>query len=108
MKRYRSDILYINIALVLTGVADLATTLYWLNAGLIVEANPVMAAVLNTDFHLFICVKLATLAGYVAVVQWYSRRNYRFAKLVSAFTLISYWLIYTLSFISVNRHTLLG
>lgn len=104
----KSYILPANAMLVLVGVADLLSTLYWLKTGQAVEVNPVMAAVLHGGIGLFIGVKLATLTAFVGVMEWYRRRrSAAFARLVGSATLIGYISIYTVSFCCVNYPTLL-
>ncbi|MGI6294845.1 MAG: DUF5658 family protein [Armatimonadota bacterium] len=104
----KSYILPANAMLLLVGVADLLSTLYWLKTGQVIEVNPVMAAVLHGGIGLFIGVKLATLGAFVGVMEWYRRRrNPAFAHLVGNATLIGYIGIYTVSFCCVNYSTLL-
>lgn len=101
-------VLRANVLLVMIGLADLITTLFWLATGQATEVNPIMAAVLATSLVLFIFVKVATLGAYVATIEWYRRhRNASFARLVSRVTLIAYVGVYTVSFAAVNADVLL-
>lgn len=107
--RLARRVLPVNLMLLVIGLVDLATTLYWLHVGRIIEANPIMAAVLDLSLPLFIAVKLSTLLAYVVVMEWYRRnRNPIFARLVGNITVTAYAGIYSLSFCWVNRALLFG
>jgi uncharacterized membrane protein len=109
MKAYnRNSILPIHIILIVVGVLDLLTTVYWLQIGRIIEFNPIMAAVLKAGMPCFILVKLSTLAAYVGVMEWYRRRNECFARKVGNLTVAAYLGIYTVSFFIVNYRTLMA
>lgn len=96
-------ILPANLALLAIGLADLASTLIWLQTGRAVEFNPIMAAALEFGTLYFISLKLSTLAAYVCVIEWYRRyRRPEFASAVSSFTLAAYACIYCVSFVCVN------
>ena len=96
-------VLPVNIALLIIGAVDLATTVFWLHTGQAVEVNPVMAALLGRSMALFIVFKAGTLAAYVAVIEWYRlRRNAAFACFVSNVTAVAYLSIYAVSFLLVN------
>ena len=109
MRTRRVSILPVNIAILVVGVADLATTLFWVNAGLATEVNPIMAALLGVGVLPFVAVKLLTLGAYVAVMEWYSRaRSSTFARAVGNITVLAYLGIYAVSFTFVNSHLFLG
>lgn len=96
-------ILPANLLLLVVGMVDLLTTIFWLQTGRIVEANPVMAALLHGGLGLFVGVKLATLVAYLGVMEWYRRhRNPVFARVVGNITLFGYIGIYAISFCCVN------
>ncbi len=93
-----------NAVLLAVGLADLFTTLFWLATGRAVEVNPIMAALLRLGVWPFVFTKLATLAAYIGVLEWYRRRrNPAFARLVGNITLIGYVGIYAVSFAFVNH-----
>lgn len=99
----RDTVLPINIVLLMIGLADLATTIYWLHTGQATEMNPIMATALRLSPALFVLVKVATLGAYVGVIEWYRRhRNPSFARIVSNVTVASYIGIYSVSFLTVN------
>ncbi len=109
MRKLALGMLPVNIVLLIIGLADLATTLFWLHTGRAIEVNPVMAAVLDTSLALFVAIKLTTLISYVLVMEWYRRRrNPTFARIVGNITVAAYAAIYTVSFCCVNHSLLLG
>ena len=109
MRTRTSTILPINTAVLLVGLVDLLTTLFWLHTGRAIEVNPVMAAILKAGIPLFVAIKLTTLAAYVAVMEWYRRnRSESFAHVVGNVTVFAYAGIYLVSFCCVNRGLLLG
>ncbi|MEN6356387.1 MAG: DUF5658 family protein [Armatimonadota bacterium] len=94
----------VNAAVLIVGLLDLITTVFWLATGCVIEVNPIMAAVLKTGLMLFIFVKVATLGAYVAVMEWYRRhRNPAFVSAVGNFTVLAYIGIYAVSFYGVNH-----
>ena len=101
----RVSILPVNIAILAIGIVDLATTLFYVQAGLAGEANPIMAALLDVGVLPFAAVKLFTLCAYVALTEWYSRaRSATFARTVGNITVLAYLGIYAASFTFVNSH----
>ena len=99
----------VNIAVLVVGIADLASTLYYLRAGLAIEVNPIMAALLGTGVLPFVAVKLLTLCAYVAVMEWYSRAvSSAFARAVGNITFLAYLSIYAVCFTLINPHLFLG
>ena len=104
MGALRVKIMPANAAVLIVGLLDLVTTIFWLATGRVIEVNPIMAAVLQAGMILFIFVKVATLGSYVAVMEWYRRhRSPAFARVVGNFTVLAYLCIYTISFYSVNH-----
>jgi len=102
-------VLPINVLLLIIGLTDLSTTLYWLHTGCAIEVNPIMAAVLQTSRMLFVGLKLTTLIAYVVVMEWYRRRRSAvIARLVGNFTVFAYTTIYLISFYCVNRGLFFG
>ena len=103
LKTRTNLILPVNMALLIIGLADLATTLFWLATGRCVECNPIMAATLQLGLPGFIAVKLCTLAAYVGLMEWYRRRHSPdFARTVGRITLLAYLGIYLVSLLCVN------
>ncbi len=109
MRDRSARVLPVNVLLVMIGLADLLTTVYWLATGQAAEVNPVMAAVLELSPLLFILVKVATLAAYVIVIEWYRRhRNPYLARIIGRVTVLSYVGVYAISFAAVNAPLLFG
>jgi hypothetical protein len=98
-------ILPVNIAILAVGIADLATTLFWVRTGRATELNPIMAALLGAGILPFVLAKLSTLVAYVTVTEWYRRKHSAgFARMAGNVTVIAYLGIYAVSFVSVNPH----
>lgn len=96
-------ILPANAMLIIVGLADLLSTMFWLKTGQAVEVNPMMAALLQAGLGVFVLVKLSTLVAYVGVMEWYRRRrNPAFARVVGSVTLFGYLGIYAISFCCIN------
>lgn len=107
--RPRLPVLPVNLALVCVAILDLISTLVWLGAGLVVEVNPIMAAVLRFGIWAFVGVKVLTLGAYVLVLEWYRRyRSARWALVVGRITLVSYVVVYITSFLVVNAGLIFG
>ena len=103
------SILPINAALLLIGLADLITTIFWVTTGQAIEFNPIMASVLKAGIPCFIFAKLSTLVAYVGVMEWYRRcRSYAFAQMVGRVTVTAYLSIYTVSLCIVNFRFFVG
>lgn len=95
-------VLPVNVALLAIGFLDLITTIFWVSTGRAIEFNPVMAAALNAGWPVFVIAKMSTLGAYVAVIEWYRRRNASFATAASYITFLAYIGIYSISFLCVN------
>ena len=108
MRTHRVSVLPVNIAVLAIGIADLASTLFFVLAGLAAEVNPIMAALLGVGVLPVVAVKLLTLCAYVAVMEWYSRAiSTRFARAVGNITVLAYLGIYAVCFTFVNSHLFL-
>ena len=108
MQSRRFFILPANLVLLAVGLVDLLTTLVWVQAGLAIEVNPIMAALLRVGVPAFVGVKLLTLAAYVLTMEWYRRRNEPFVRRVGLATVVAYTGIYAVSFTVVNYSALLS
>lgn len=108
VKKIALDIISHPISLLVVGLADLLTTLMWIRGGLIVEANPLMAAILGTGVIPFIVVKLSTLSAYLIMMKWYRQHSIRRARVIAATATMAYVLIYSLSFLAVNHRLVFG
>ncbi|MCE5199384.1 MAG: DUF5658 family protein [Armatimonadota bacterium] len=109
MLKTRAAILPANAILLVIGLADLVSTMFWLHTGQVIEANPVMATLLSASLPLFVLTKLGTLLAYVGVMEWYRRhKNPQFAQIVASITVTAYVGIYAVSFCMVNHGYFLG
>ncbi|MCC6484881.1 MAG: hypothetical protein IT209_08550 [Armatimonadetes bacterium] len=88
--------------LVIIGLLDLISTIILLEAGIAVEANPVMRSLLPYGWLVFSLVKAWSLMAYVAVLTWYRARRPRMGALVETFTIAAYLFIYATSFTLIN------
>ncbi len=102
-------ILPANLALIVVGLLDLASTIVLLGAGRAVEMNPLMAEVLRFGLPAFVAAKLSSLALFVAVIEWYRRaRDASAAQAVGRFTVAAYLSLYVLGFALANHRSILG
>ncbi len=65
----RRPVLRESLALASICFLDMATTLYWVRAGMATESNPLMAAPLAHSEALFVAVKLASFLVPIAVLE---------------------------------------
>tara|TARA_R100000664_G_scaffold2692_1_gene6523 strand:- start:1622 stop:1939 length:318 start_codon:yes stop_codon:yes gene_type:complete len=72
----------VNLAYILTILIfiDLVSTLYWVNAGLATEANPIMNFFFEQSSLLFTCVKLGLSFGGILIL-YLARKRFRKAIL---------------------------
>jgi hypothetical protein len=108
VKKLALDVISNPASLFLVGLADLLSTLMWIKGGLIVEANPLMAAILGAGVVPFVLVKLSTLSAYVIMMKWYRQRSIQRARVIAATATIAYVVIYSLSFLAVNHRFVFG
>ena len=64
--------------IVIANAFDAICTISWVQAGVAVEANPLMAFLLDQSAALFFCVKMSVVILAVGIL--YSRRHDRLAK----------------------------
>jgi hypothetical protein len=78
-------------------IADLVTTLYWVNTGMAQEGNPIMAFFLDQSNAMFIGAKIGTFVPAVVAAEYY--RNVRPGWVVRAmrWTIAAYLFIYVAS-----------
>jgi hypothetical protein len=74
-------------------MADLATTLYWVNQGQAREGNPIMAWVLSRGHVPFIGVKILTFLPAVVLAEWY-RRDYPRVLRLMRWAIVLYLFLY--------------
>lgn len=91
-----------SIILVLICTADMVSTLILTSRGAALEQNPIMAICLKHSAYAFIAVKLASFLPFVAVTEWYRRRNPSFARQASRAAILVYVLAYVFITAGVN------
>ena len=108
LKEFSISLISSPATLFVVGLVDLLTTLIWVRGGLIVEANPLMAAILGVGVVPFVVVKLSTLSAYVATMEWYGRHRPERAGVIARAATLAYVAVYGVSFVVVNRGVILG
>lgn len=83
-----------SILLVLVTMADAAWTVYLVQRGLAVEANPFMAHVLSYGPIAFVTVKLIYTLPLIVVCEWLREFRPQFATMALRLTLIAYLALY--------------
>ena len=53
---------------------DAFLTVMWVNAGIAIEANPLMAAAMTYGMSFFVLVKVSIVSFAIAIL-WYTRKN---------------------------------
>lgn len=102
MKLLSTPVSLQSLVLALIGLTDLISTIVLIEAGLAVEANPVMRALLPYGWLVFSLVKACSLMAYVGVLTWYRSRRPRIGACIETFTILAYLVIYAASFTIVN------
>lgn len=83
-----------SVLLVLVTMADAAWTVYLVQRGLAVEANPFMAHVLTYGPIAFVTVKLIYTLPLIVVCEWLREFRPQFATMALRLTLIAYLALY--------------
>jgi hypothetical protein len=83
-------------------VTDMATTLYWVSCGLALEANPIMARLLQYGVAAFVFIKLLSFIPYILVSEWYKTHNPVFVRKASRAAIAAYLFTYALLSYKVN------
>jgi hypothetical protein len=86
-------------AIIVVGLVDLLTSVYWLATGQMREGNPIMSLVLGHGVLPFIFTKICTLILYVTVMSWYERQRPRRARVLGIATLCLYLAMYFMTFL---------
>lgn len=85
-----------SIILALVCLGDMLSTLYLTSVGVAVEQNPLMAACIRHGTSSFILIKLLSFLPFIAVTEWYRRRNARFAQGAARTAIALYVLVYVI------------
>ena len=91
-----------NMVLGIICTMDLLSTLYLYLANRMVEANPVMAFLLSKGLFWFVIIKLLSYVPAVYVLEWYRRRDPKFAGLMTRAAIGGYLGIYVLGILTIN------
>lgn len=81
---------------------DTILTAILLSMGMIREANPLMAYLINHSIGIFCVVKMMTVVPLVALSEWYRKYNPVFVRRALTAGSIAYTAIYLVSVLSVN------
>jgi uncharacterized membrane protein len=92
-----------NLVLGIVGTLDLASTLYLLLTGRMVEGNSIMSWVLAKGLVWFVVVKLLSYIPAVYILQWYRGRNLAFSVLMTRCAILGYILAYVIGVLVLNR-----
>ena len=82
--------------------ADTVLTAILLSMGMIREANPLMAYLINYGIGTFCAVKMMMVVPVVALSEWYRRYNPVFVRRSLMAGIIAYTAIYFASVLAVN------
>lgn len=83
-------------------ITDMATTLYWISCGIAIEANPIMARLLQYGVSAFVSIKLLSFIPYIFVSEWYKKHNPIFVRKASRAAIATYLFVYALLSYKVN------
>jgi hypothetical protein len=84
------------------GIADLATTLIWVNTHGAQEANPVFAHYLAMGPVVFSLMKLVMLAAPIFLLEWARRHSPVFTRRAARFAIAAYVGLYGVGFVKLN------
>lgn len=90
------SVLFESLLLVLVTMADIAWTIYVVGSGMAVEANPLMARLLEHGPAVFTFVKLLYLLPLILVCEWLRTFQPRFATTSVRLALWGYVAIYVI------------
>ena len=85
-----------SILLVFVAMADAAWTVYLVEKGLAIEANPFMAHVLEYGPAAFVTVKLLYTLPLIVVCEWLREFRPQFAVMALRLTLVAYLGLYAI------------
>jgi hypothetical protein len=91
-----------SLILFVIGVADLATTLLWVNSHGATEANPVFAHYLAEGPFVFALMKLVLLAAPIYLLEWARCHRPIFTLRAARFAIGAYLVLYAVGFARLN------
>ncbi len=88
------------------GLADLVTTVVWVEYHGAAEANPIFSHYLDKGIFWFALMKLVMLAAPLVVLEWARHRRPRFTLCASRFAIGAYCCLYVAGLLHVNPNLL--
>lgn len=95
-----------SILLFVIGLADLFTTLNWVNNQGAQEANPIFRFYLSMGPIWFSAMKLICLIAPIFLLEWAARRRPCFTRWASRCAILCYMGMYTVGVLRLNPHLL--
>lgn len=86
------------------GLADLATTIVFIQNHGAQEANPLFRLYWEMGLTVFIMAKIAMLVGPLYVLEWARKRNPRFVDWALRGAIVAYLIMYGVGFAKLNVH----
>src|SRR5437763_887092 len=85
------------------GLADLATTILFIQYHGAEEANPIFRGYLEMGLAVFVCAKMALLIGPLYVLEWARPRNPHFVAWALRSAIVAYVLMYSVGYYRLNN-----
>lgn len=102
----RAKILKENWAILIIGLADLITTIYWIKNHGADEANPLFRYYLELGLPWFAAMKLVLLIGPIVMLEWAWQHRPAFTQLGARFAIVAYLIMYGIGVVRINAHLL--
>jgi hypothetical protein len=87
------------------GLADLATTILFIQHRGAEEANPLFKRYWDMGLAVFVCAKMALLLGPLSVLEWARSRNPKFVSFALRGGIAAYLVMYGIGFYRLNYNT---
>lgn len=84
------------------GIADLATTILFIQHHGAQEANPLFKRYWEMGVTVFVCAKIALLLGPLCVLEWARKKNPRFVSCALRSAIAAYVVMYGIGFYKLN------
>jgi hypothetical protein len=84
------------------GIADLATTLIWVQHHKAMEANPLFARYLAMGVGWFAAMKILLLAAPIVILEWARARRPVFTRWAARFAIVAYVALYGVGVAQLN------
>jgi hypothetical protein len=86
------------------GLADLGTTILFIQHHGAEEANPIFRRYWEMGLAVFVCAKVALLLGPLYVLEWARLRNPHFVSWALRSAIVAYVLMYGVGYYRLNTH----